>query len=280
MFVSMGCKAGVARVAAAALSSEGPRVLLDLHQDRRVGDHLLSEGRLLLREALGHDLLQARPVKEQLSEDLLQNLLAVAKVGEGRHNILVNAVRLLLPLPGEVAHYQLHLCHVDARRWALLPVGPGRRLVASGDRWLSVFDKHYEVRVVPHQLVLHEQLDLLAQQGLEPSCRRPGQVPLMEDCEHQVIIVHKEDEAILGAVQLLGHRLRQSTNLLLHGLERLLQRVRQAAAGLRGAEGVQTRSQLRISPRDEVRVSVGWDGHALMLLGLPQRHDVGVKHNP
>mmetsp|Transcript_73585 Transcript_73585/g.157769 ORF Transcript_73585/g.157769 Transcript_73585/m.157769 type:complete len:206 (-) Transcript_73585:1451-2068(-) len=199
----------------------------------------------------------------------------------------MNAIRLLLPILGEGADNLLHLLHVDPRRRPLLSTFTGAGLVHIGHMRLGGLYEANEVGVVPLQLALYEELHLVPKQVLEAGRGAAGQVPLVKHSEHEIVVVHQEDEAALSTLELHGHRRQQRADLLHHRLQRMLQRVREAAsAGAasaaggcigRSAQGVEARRQLRIPACHEVWVRIG-RLLQILLASLAERGDVGVEH--
>mmetsp|Transcript_129880 Transcript_129880/g.416787 ORF Transcript_129880/g.416787 Transcript_129880/m.416787 type:complete len:262 (+) Transcript_129880:560-1345(+) len=103
---------------------------------------------------------------------------------------------------------------------------------------------------------------------------------LVEDCQHQVVVVDQENEAQLLILELGGHRATQCARLLLHLRQRLLQAIGEGTS-LRGAQCIETRRQLRIPACHQVRMrrmSVGHQGQVL-LASLAQGLHVLIQHH-
>mmetsp|Transcript_34781 Transcript_34781/g.68669 ORF Transcript_34781/g.68669 Transcript_34781/m.68669 type:complete len:132 (-) Transcript_34781:266-661(-) len=103
-----------------ALLSETSGVSLDFREDGGPCDELALKGRLLLGKALVDDCSKALIVKEQLHEHLPQDIHAIAQVLEGGHNILVDAVCLLLPVTSKRANHLIHPWDINAGRRPLV----------------------------------------------------------------------------------------------------------------------------------------------------------------
>mmetsp|Transcript_34780 Transcript_34780/g.68665 ORF Transcript_34780/g.68665 Transcript_34780/m.68665 type:complete len:103 (+) Transcript_34780:108-416(+) len=90
-----------------ALLSETYRVLLNLPENVHLIDEFALKGRLLGKARIG-DRAQAFMVMEQLFEHLLHDPHGSAEILDGFHQVLVDAVFLLLPRMGKRADHLIH----------------------------------------------------------------------------------------------------------------------------------------------------------------------------
>merc|ERR1719362_628537 len=143
-------------------SSEAPRVLLNLHENRGLGDELTLKWRRPLWETLADGGVKPGVVQQQLCKSLLQDPHTIAEVLKGGHHRLVNAIRLLPPITRKGAHHLLHLCNVNFGRYSLLmPLGSSACFVNFCYQRLGHLHERHQVWETPHQLAFNKILYLI-----------------------------------------------------------------------------------------------------------------------
>mmetsp|Transcript_13468 Transcript_13468/g.37168 ORF Transcript_13468/g.37168 Transcript_13468/m.37168 type:complete len:241 (-) Transcript_13468:12-734(-) len=183
-------------------------VLLDFRKDGGGGHQILAEGWHGLPprcEDLAQHVLEAGVVQQELREDLLQDLHAVAKVGKIAEDVAVHVLQSLTPVGRKVPHQRLHDLDVHHVLLHVLVLGGrdevGLRLLQEGD---------HLGEPVAQQLLLDEELALLEQVFEDAVELLADHATFPEDADHGIEVVDEEDRFVLvGCVRLLGKALHE-----------------------------------------------------------------------